>query len=90
MKKKSLKNVKFEDAVEQLESIIDQVESGEIGLEEALARYEEGMNLITHCRGILSSAEKKIASLSVADEEVVAEEDEKGEWEEEVEYEEED
>ena len=64
-KKASLKNVKFEQAVDQLETIIDQVESGQIGLEEALERYEEGMNLIAHCKGILSQAEKKIKKLSL-------------------------
>ena len=65
MAKKQLpKNLKFEAAVQQLEQIIDQVESGEIGLEEALEQYETGMGLIKHCKGILAKAETKIAKLT--------------------------
>ncbi len=56
--------LKFEQAVEQLEAIIERIESGEVGLEDCLAQYERGMSLITHCRGVLSKAEAKIAELS--------------------------
>ncbi|QDU34060.1 Exodeoxyribonuclease 7 small subunit [Poriferisphaera corsica] len=56
--------MKFEDAIQQLESIIDQVESGQIGLEQALDQYEAGMGLIKHCKGILNKAEAKIAKLT--------------------------
>lgn len=55
----------YEQAIEQLESIIDAIESGEVGLEASLAQTEQGMKLITHCRGILDRAEKRIAELSV-------------------------
>ena len=59
------KPVRFEDAIEQLEELIEQIESGEIGLEDALKHYEKGMTLIKRCRGILATAEKKIAELTV-------------------------
>ncbi len=62
--KASDKPVKFEEAVEQLEAIIDRIESGEVGLEDCLAQYERGMQLIRQCRGILTKAERKIAELS--------------------------
>ena len=62
------KPVKFEEAVEQLESIIDRIESGEVGLEDCLAQYERGMTLIKQCRAILTKAEQKIAELSVTPE----------------------
>ena len=62
--KQPSKNLKFEAAISQLEQIIDQVESGEIGLEEALNQYETGMGLIKHCRGILDKAEAKIEELT--------------------------
>ena len=64
--KSSDKPVKFEEAVEQLEAIIDRIESGEIGLEDCLTQYERGMQLINQCRGILTKAEQKIAELSPA------------------------
>lgn len=57
----------FEQAVEQLEDLIEQIETGEIGLEDALKRYEDGTKLIGRCRKILDSAEKKIAELTVLD-----------------------
>lgn len=60
----SSKSPKFEDAVEQLETIIDRIESGEVGLEQCLAEYEKGMKLIQQCRTILTAAEKKIAELA--------------------------
>lgn len=59
----------FEQAVDQLESLIEQIESGEIGLEDALKRYEDGTKLIQRCRGILDKAEKKIEALTEAGDE---------------------
>ena len=58
-------NLSFEDAVEQLETLIEQIESGEVGLEEALQRYEDGAKLIQHCRSVLGRAEKRIAELTI-------------------------
>ncbi len=54
----------FEDALGRLEELIDQIESGEIGLEESLKRYEQGTALIKRCRSVLDGAQKKIAELS--------------------------
>lgn len=54
----------FERAVADLEDIVDQIESGEVGLEEAIARYEQGQKLIQRCRGILDKAERRIAELT--------------------------
>ena len=54
----------FEQAMEQLEAITDQIESGEVGLDESLTQYECGMKLIKRCRTILDTAEKRIAELS--------------------------
>jgi exodeoxyribonuclease VII small subunit len=56
---------RFEVAIDQLEQLIDQIESGEIGLEDALQRYEDGARLIRHCRSILDTAERKIAELTI-------------------------
>jgi len=57
------KTPSFERAIEQLEAITDQIESGQIGLEESLKQYEQGMKLIKQCRSILDAAEKRIAHL---------------------------
>lgn len=54
----------FDQAVAQLEAIIEKVESGEIGLEQALSEYERGVKLIRRCRTILSDAEQRIEELA--------------------------
>jgi exodeoxyribonuclease VII small subunit len=57
----------FEAALAELETILADIEGGQVGLEESLAKYERGNFLIQHCRGILNSAEKKIELLSKAE-----------------------
>jgi len=57
------KPLKFEQALSRLEEIVTAIEQGEIGLEESIERYEEGMGLIRHCRTVLSEAELKIQKL---------------------------
>ncbi|MEM1355844.1 MAG: exodeoxyribonuclease VII small subunit [Planctomycetota bacterium] len=54
----------FEQSIEQLEAIVEQIESGEVGLEQAIERYEAGQKLIQRCRGILDKAEQRIAELT--------------------------
>jgi len=56
----------FEDALKKLEQITGQIERGEIGLEESITRYEEGMKLVAKCRNILTKAEQRIQKLSLA------------------------
>ena len=50
----------FEGAMDRLESIVEQMESGKLALEELIVRYEEGMNLVKICRERLANAEQKI------------------------------
>ena len=57
----------FEQALEELETIVSQIESGEVPLEESIEKYARGMELVTLCRGILDEAEKKIQLLSKAE-----------------------
>jgi exodeoxyribonuclease VII small subunit len=54
----------FEDALQELEQILADIEAGELGLEESLVKYERGNFLIHHCRGVLGQAEKQIELLS--------------------------
>ena len=53
----------FEEALGQLEELTRQIEEGEIGLEESITKYEEGMKLVQHCRDVLGKAEHKIEPL---------------------------
>lgn len=50
----------FEKAMGRLETIVEQMESGKLPLEDLIVRYEEGMNLIKVCQERLTSAEQKI------------------------------
>ncbi len=54
----------YEQAVERLEGLVERIESGEIGLEESIAAYEQGAKLIARCRSILDQAEARIEELS--------------------------
>jgi len=61
---KNTESKSFEQAMSELEKIVQAVESGQVPLAEALAQYEKGIELISHCQKILSQAEQKIANLS--------------------------
>ena len=50
----------FETAMDRLESVVEQMESGKLPLEDLIVRYEEGMNLVKICQERLASAEQKI------------------------------
>lgn len=53
----------FEQAMEQLEQIVDQMEQGDLTLEETLAKFEEGMKLSKFCLEKLNQAEQKLKKL---------------------------
>jgi len=53
----------LEEALRQLESLAQEIERGEIGLEESIQKYEQGMKLVAHCRAILTRAEQRIQEL---------------------------
>jgi len=54
----------FEAAIELLETIVDELESGTLTLEESIARYEEGMKLSKQLTRTLDEAEKRIERLT--------------------------
>ena len=59
----SKKKPSFEESLKRLESIAEQIERGQIGLEESIDKYEEGMALVRQCRDILAKAELRIQQL---------------------------
>jgi len=54
----------FEAALAELSQIVGDLEDGSIGLEESLARFEQGMGLLRHCHQVLSAAEQRIEQLT--------------------------
>ena len=63
MAKKDQEKKKFEEALEQLEKVVERLESGELSLEESLAAFEEGVRLVKFCNQKLTEVEKKIELL---------------------------
>ncbi len=57
------KNPPFEEALKNLESIVEAMESDDLPLETLLARYEEGAKLVKVCQEKLAEAELKIQQL---------------------------
>ena len=54
----------FEDALKELEQIVDRLEKGAIGLEESIAIYARGELLKAHCSALLNNAELRIEKIS--------------------------
>lgn len=53
----------FEAAVSELEAIVQEMESGNLPLEDALARYQRGVGLLRHCQTTLGDAEQRVRML---------------------------
>ena len=60
----------FEQALSELERLVKELESGEIELNEAVKKYNEGMKLSKHCHDLLKDAESVIVKMMKEDEEV--------------------
>jgi exodeoxyribonuclease VII small subunit len=61
--KQETKELSFEDALKRLEGIVGAMEAGELGLEEGIGKFEEGMALAKHCADRLNQVEKKVEML---------------------------
>jgi|TARA_B100000700_G_scaffold117610_1_gene132253 exodeoxyribonuclease VII small subunit len=59
----------FEQALESLEEVVAQLETGQLGLSESLECYQQGVGLLKHCHEALSGAERKIELLTGIDSE---------------------
>lgn len=55
--------IKFEDAMTRLEEIVEELESGDLSLEESLSAFEEGIKLSKICAKLLNEAERKVEIL---------------------------
>lgn len=54
----------FECSLTELEAIVHDLEEGQLGLAEALARYEQGVQHLKHCYELLHDAERKVSLLT--------------------------
>ncbi len=63
MAQKPAGNKKFEAALEDLELVVEQLETGELSLEESLEAFEKGVGLVKYCNQKLDEVEKKVEIL---------------------------
>jgi exodeoxyribonuclease VII, small subunit len=56
-------NLNFEESMQKLETIANELEKGNLSLDESVNKFEEGMKLSKKCNDFLESAEKKITIL---------------------------
>jgi exodeoxyribonuclease VII small subunit len=63
MARKDSPNKKFETALEDLEQVVEQLDSGELSLEDSLAAFEKGVGLVKFCNEKLNEVEKKVELL---------------------------
>ena len=65
VKQASLETLSFEQALGELESIVRNLESGKVPLEDSIAAYERGAALKAHCAKKLAEAQAKIEKITV-------------------------
>lgn len=57
----------FEEALAQLESIVEAMENRQLPLEELVDHYEKGSSLLDHCEAVLKSARERIELITLRD-----------------------
>ncbi len=63
MAKRSSKKPDFETALSELESLVEQMEQGDLSLDESLKQFERGVQLTRACQAALKEAEQKVQVL---------------------------
>ena len=58
-----METINFEENMEKLEKIVNELEKGELNLDDSVKKFEEGIQLSKECNKILEEAEKKITIL---------------------------
>lgn len=56
----------FEERLEELETLVEELEAGDLCLEDMLARYEQGMKLLAACQERLDTAELRITEIAAS------------------------
>jgi exodeoxyribonuclease VII small subunit len=72
MKSKTTELPDFEKALEELESLVEQLESGELTLDQSLQQFKRGVELTRHCQGVLEQAQQVVEQLIEPDDEASA------------------
>ena len=62
---KPMMDITFEEALKELEAIVDSLERGEISLDDAIAAFERGTRLKSHCQSRLEEARMKVEKIKL-------------------------
>lgn len=65
MSEKAIDEMSFEEAMRELEAIVEQLDSGTVELEKSITLYERGAKLKAHCEAKLKAAEEKVAAITL-------------------------
>lgn len=60
---RAVDELRFGDALSELEAIVAELESGDLELEESIGRYQRGVELLRACRARLADAEQRVTAL---------------------------
>lgn len=53
----------FEKSLEELENLVEQLESGDLSLDDSLKQFKRGVELTRHCQGVLEKAQQTVEKL---------------------------
>ncbi|MGB0661346.1 MAG: exodeoxyribonuclease VII small subunit [Mangrovicoccus sp.] len=67
MSDKPVTEMSFEEAMTALETVVGQLEKGDVGLDQAITLYERGAQLKAHCEAKLKAAEEKVSQITLAE-----------------------
>ncbi|MGI9400874.1 MAG: exodeoxyribonuclease VII small subunit [Rhizobiaceae bacterium] len=60
-----ISKLSFEQALGELEKIVERLEQGNVALEESISQYERGEKLRDHCQKLLGAAEAKVEKIKL-------------------------
>jgi exodeoxyribonuclease VII small subunit len=69
MNDKTEKLPDFEKSLAELESLVEQLESGDLNLDQSLKQFKRGVELTRHCQGVLEKAQQTVEQLLDNDDE---------------------
>ncbi len=58
-----MKNKSFEEAISELENVVNELENADMSLDESVNKFQKGIELSNYCNKLLEDAEKKISIL---------------------------
>ncbi|WP_216829446.1 exodeoxyribonuclease VII small subunit [Alkalihalobacterium elongatum] len=67
MSEQKREELSFEDAINELESVVEKLEQGDVPLEEAISMFQQGMNLSKLCHDKLTVVEKQLEQILTED-----------------------